>query len=75
MTQTIQPHSRVFINKNKMSDFQSGGFQPEGEDNVSLLFSVCDSLNNLNEKLNKLDYLLKRKLMEQRIYRNNAGKR
>jgi hypothetical protein len=50
MTKTIQSHPCV----------------SEGEEeNISLLLSVFESLDKLNDKLSKLDYVLKRKNKEQ----------
>jgi len=43
------------------------------ENNISLILSVCDSLNNLYEKLSKLSYLMERKIMEKKLC--NTGKR
>jgi hypothetical protein len=38
------------------------------EDNNRLLLSIADSMNNLSEKLSRLEYLLNRKSMEQILY-------
>jgi len=43
----------------------------EPQDNKALLLSVFDSLNKLYERLNRLDYVLTKKLMEQELYPNN----
>ena len=64
--QTIQPHSQVFLNepgKNLTANM------PEAEDNMALLLSVYDSLNKLYEKLNKLNFVIQRKKIEQNIPR------
>jgi hypothetical protein len=68
MTQTIQPCSWAVLNK---PDKDLTKNKPEAEDNRKLLLSVFDSLNNLCEKLNRLNYLLQRRNLEQIIYRNN----
>ena len=70
MTKTTQPRSWAVIS-NTGRDLNIK--KPEAEDNLSLMLSVYDSLNNLYEKLNRLAYLLKRKNMEQSIYGKNKG--
>jgi len=70
MTQTTQPCSGASLNK-AGTDLTKD--KPETEDNMSLLLSVYDSLNNLCEKLSRLDYVLKRKNMEQIINNQNKG--
>jgi hypothetical protein len=47
--------------------------KPKAEDNMGLLISVFDSLNNLCEKLNRLNYVLQRKTMELDIYQKGRG--
>ena len=64
MTQTIQSCSKAILNKtgkNLNTD------KPEKEDNMSHLLSIFDGLNNLYEKLNRLNYLIERKDIEQII--------
>ena len=70
MTQTTQPCSWAVLNKPGKSLNIN---KPEAEDNGKLLLSVFDSMNNLCEKLNKLNYLLQRRVLEQNIYRNYKG--
>ncbi|MDR2942102.1 MAG: hypothetical protein LBV17_05890 [Treponema sp.] len=53
MTRTVQPRSTPLLNK------------MEAEDNKILLLHIFDSLNNLYEKLSRLDYLMQRKSIEQ----------
>jgi hypothetical protein len=66
MTQTIQPCScALLIKADKDLTINK---ESEAEDNMSLLLSVFDSLNKLCEKLCKLDYVLKRKNLEQILY-------
>jgi len=68
MTQTTQPCTwGILHNAGKDLTIK----RPEAEDNRNLLLAVFDSLNNLNEKLNRLNYLLARRNIEQIIYRDN----
>jgi hypothetical protein len=62
MTETIQPRSRVTLN-NTEKYFTIN--KPQEEDNISLLLSIFDNLNNLYEKLNRLNYLIERRNVEQ----------
>ena len=70
MTQTTQPCSRITLNETRKDLTMQ---KPETEDNMSLLFSVFDSLNNLCEKLSRLEYLLTRRNIEQILYRKCKG--
>jgi len=70
MTQTTQPCSWAVLNKPGKSLNIN---KPEAEDNGKLLLSVFDSLNNLCEKINKLNYLIQRRNLEQIIYSWNKG--
>jgi len=70
MTQTTQPCSWAVLNKPDKSPTIN---KPEAEDNGKLLLSVFDSLNNLSEKINRLNYLIQRRNLEQIIYRGNKG--
>ena len=45
----------------------------ETEDIRSLVLAVYDNLNNLYEKLNRLNYVLERKKMELILYRKDKG--
>jgi len=68
MTQTTQPCSwAVLDNAGKDLTIK----KPEAEDLRSLLLALFDSLNNLSEKINRLNYVLTRRNIEQNIYRNN----
>jgi len=65
ITQTIQPRSWTLLceaskdlTKNKL----------ETEDNMSLLLKVFDNLNNLYEKLNRLNYVIQRRNIKQILY-------
>ena len=42
-------------------------------DNLSLLVSVCDSLNRLYTSLSKLDYAMKRKLVDINTHSEKQG--
>ena len=67
MAQTVQHRSFVFVNKTKKeppSYLAINTNKPETEDNINLLFSVCDSLNILYTRLDKLDYMMKKKIQE-----------
>jgi len=70
MTQTTQPCSWAVLNKTGKNPNIN---KPEMDDNGKLLLSVFDSLNNLCEKINRLNYLVQRRNLEQIIYRNNKG--
>jgi hypothetical protein len=63
MTQTVQPCSTPLLNK------------MEAEDNKILLLQIFDNLNNLYEKLSRLDYLMQRKNIEQILSRKCTGEK
>jgi hypothetical protein len=65
MTQTIQSRSGVSL---KEADMDLNKNKPETETNKNLLIHIFDSLNNLYEKLNRLDYLIQRKNIKQILY-------
>jgi hypothetical protein len=72
MTQTTQSCSLVSLNdpdkdltKNKL----------ESEDNVDILLSVLDNLNKLYEMVNKLDYLIERKDINQILCPKDNGEK
>ena len=64
MTQTIQSHSWNLLNKTG-KDLSVN--EPETEDSTGLLLSLFDSMNDLQESLSKLSYLIERKILEQNI--------
>jgi hypothetical protein len=66
MTQTIQSCSWAVLN-NAGKDLTIK--KTETEDIRSLFLSVFDSLNDLCEKLNRLNYVLTRRNIEQGLYR------
>ena len=59
MTQTLQPRSGVTLN--------------EIEDNKKLLLSVFDSMNKLNEAVNRLNFVVQRKKLEQTLFQEKKG--
>jgi hypothetical protein len=63
---TIQPCSWASLNE---SEDSLNINKPGTEDDMSLLLEVFDSLNELNEVLVRLDYVIQRKSMEAYIYR------
>jgi len=72
MTQTTQPRSWVLLD-NPGKDLNAT--KPGKQDNMGLLLEVFDSLNSLYEKLNRLNYAIQRKNMEQILYLKNTGAR
>jgi len=73
MTQTIQPRSwkiSIYVTNNDLPIQK-----PEAEDNKSLMLSVLDSLNNLYEKLNRLDYVIQRRKIKQILYPREKGEK
>ena len=58
MTHTIQPLTWTAVITTENTK------KTEAEENIRGLLSVCDSLNTLCEKLSRLDYVMKRKIME-----------
>ena len=73
MTHTIQPISRVTIDKAEKTK------KSEAEDVAYDILAVCDSLNRLCETLSRLDYVIKRRNIEislaQKWQDNSAGKK
>jgi hypothetical protein len=74
MTQTTQLRSWALINNTgkdlNISKSKTSNLQPEN--NISLLLSVFDSLSYLYEKLNRLNYVLTRELIEQSFDQDNG---
>jgi hypothetical protein len=64
LTRTIQPGSWTPPDEGKNLHI----VKPEEEDNMSLMLSIIESLNKLNEKLIKLDCLLVDKNNENIFY-------
>jgi len=70
MTKTIQPRTWAILNEtNKDLTIH----KPETEDIRSLLLLVFDSLNDLYEKLNRLNYMLQRRNIEHILYPKDKG--
>jgi len=67
MSRTIQPSSWATLNKSS-EDPNKNKAEPEIEDNRIIALSLIDSLNNLYEKLIRLDYVMKRKCIEQELF-------
>jgi hypothetical protein len=64
MTQTIQPCSLVslkYTKKNLNTD------KAEEDNNIRLLLSIVDSLNNFYEVLNRLNLVVERTIIKQNI--------
>jgi len=58
MTNTVQSRSLACLNE---TDEEQTTDKPEEEDNISLLLSVCGSLNDLYKKLSRLNYVMQKK--------------
>jgi hypothetical protein len=76
MTKTIQFHSIAHIEKKGLDNlFSSSALanprNSKAQDNLKLLVSVYDSLNNLCSSLERLDYALKRKVIEINLFQEN----
>jgi len=70
MTQTIQFRSCALLSK---ADNNLTKNKLEIQDNMRLLLSLLDSLNNLSQLLNRLNNAVERKVKEQNIYRKIKG--
>jgi hypothetical protein len=70
MTSTSQKCSWAVLNN---TDKYITKAEDDIEDNNRLLLSIADSMNDLCEKLNKLEYVLKRKNLEQITYPKGKG--
>ena len=73
MTYTIQPLSQTVVrNVEKTGKTETEEKTVDGaladetimEEHIQQLLAVCDSLNTLYERLNKLEYILQRKNIE-----------
>jgi len=71
MTQTTQFRSWASLNE---ADKDLTIDKTETEDNMSLLLSVFDSLNKLNDNLSRLDYVLKSKNIEKILIFDSLNK-
>jgi|GEM_PF-3609933 len=70
MTKTVQSRSCAYLDETRR-DLNIN--KPEAEDYINLLLSLFDNLNALCEKLNRLDYLIRRKKMELSLYQKFKG--
>ncbi|MDR0302893.1 MAG: hypothetical protein LBI04_11365 [Treponema sp.] len=71
MIQTVQSVSQAFLSGTGKD--LTLNEKPEAEDNMTLMLSVLDNLNNLCEKLTNPDYTLKTKFIDQQTNHNNKG--
>jgi hypothetical protein len=69
-TQTVQSCSCISIKK---KDKDLTEIKPEEEDNISLLLTIFDGLNNLYEVLNRLNYVIQRKKINLTLYPEIKG--
>jgi len=69
-TQTAQ-----FCSFTKLNGIENGLVinKPEKENNTNLLLTICDSLNELYNKLGKLDYLMERKIIKYNLSQKDKG--
>jgi uncharacterized protein YukJ len=72
MTRTTQFHSQAVLNDTHQSIINA---ENGIEDNNRLLLSIADSMNDLCEKLSRLEYVLKRKNVERILYPEGKGER
>jgi len=70
MSRTEQPRSWATLS-NAGEDLNKN--KPEIESNKTIVLSLIDSLNNLYEKLIRLDNVMKRKIIEQALYPKNIN--
>lgn len=66
MTQTIQPRSEATLSKTKKELNQT-------EDSRELLLSVFDSMKKLSDAVNRLNYVIQRKKLEQILFQEKKG--
>jgi hypothetical protein len=69
MTQTIQPRSWAHLSETGKDLTIDNKPKTETEDVMGLLLQIFDGLNNLYEKLNRLNYVIQRKNIEQFLYK------
>jgi len=69
-TQTTQ-----FRSFTKLNGIENGLVinKPEKENNTTLLLTICDSLNELYNKLGKLDYLMERRIIKYNLSQKEKG--
>ena len=69
-TQTTQSRSLAALNE---AEKDSTANKPGTEDITNLLFTVFKNLNELYEKLNRLSYVMGKKLIEQNLHQKGEG--
>ena len=69
-TQTTQSRSLPALSEAKRD---STVIKPKTEDNERLLLTVYENLNELYEKLNRLTYVMGKKLVEQNLHQKGEG--
>jgi len=67
MSRTEQPRSWATLS-NAGEDLNKIKPEPEIENNKTIVLSLIDSLNNLYEKLIRLDNVMKKRMIEQVLY-------
>jgi len=65
ITETSQPSSWATLSETG-KDLTI--FDSETEENISLMLTICDNLNELYEKLSKLHYVMGRKIIEHTLH-------
>ncbi|WP_461246655.1 hypothetical protein [Treponema sp. R6D11] len=70
MSRTIQPRSWASLS-NAGEDLNKN--KPETENNRTIVLSLIDSLNNLYEKLTRLDNVMRKISTEQKLYPSNIN--
>ena len=70
MTKTIQPNSTIYVMEKDLHIQK-----PETEDNKNLLLTLFDGLNNLCEKLNRLNYLIQRREIKRILFPEGKGEK
>jgi hypothetical protein len=66
MTQTTQPGSWATLSKTEKDGSQT-------EDDKEILLSLFDSMNKLTETVNRLNYVVQRKKLEQILFQEKTG--
>jgi hypothetical protein len=69
-TQTTQSRSLAALSE---AEKDSTVNKPETEDNAGLLFTIYKNLNELYEKLNRLSYVMGKKIVELNLHLKGEG--
>jgi len=72
LTYTVQPLARTAI-ENVGNTGKAEAHENIVDGTIHQLLSICDSLNRLYEKLSRLDYVIKRKIMETNLTQKGKG--